>query len=205
VIRHISSRPGSVFLTFDDGPDSANTERVLDILKAADARATFFLIANKIAGQERLVQRIHQEGHAIGNHSWDHRYRNYFKSRRSLRQWVEQANREFKRVGIAESVGFRPPAGVVTPPLKKVLRELGEPLVLWNERFYDTVRAWTAKKAVSSAERLTGGSVVLLHDRRRVADQHEFFSSLELYIDQIRLRGLNCHSLSRALCEGGFT
>src|SRR5262249_52809764 len=161
------------------------------------ARATFFLIANKIRGQEALVRRMVEEGHALGNHSWDHRYRNYFRGSSALCQWISAAQQEFERHGLPQPVGFRPPAGVITPLVKKALRELGEPLVLWNERFYDAIRSWTPARARVSAARLQGGSVVLLHDRRRVACDSGFFKTLEIYVGQLQARGFKLESLSR--------
>ncbi len=61
----------SLCLTFDDGP-SATMEAVLDVLAKYDAKATFFVIGNRIAGNEAILQRAVREGHEIGNHSWSH-------------------------------------------------------------------------------------------------------------------------------------
>ncbi len=202
MIRAISHRETSVFLTFDDGPDGDNTERVLDVLRERRVRATFFLIADKIQGQESLVRRMINEGHSIGNHSWDHRYRNYFWGRESLKHWIVSAREEFHRLKLPEPVGFRPPAGVVTPRLKRVLDELREPLVLWNERFYDGVWAWNHEKAMRSAGTIEGGSVVLLHDRQRAGRGPEFCRTLSAYIERVRARGFDFEPLSRELCKG---
>ncbi len=200
MIRAIPHRDKSVFLTFDDGPDGDNTERVLDVLREQRVRATFFLIAQKLRGQERLVRRMIEEGHTVGNHSWDHGYRNYFRSRENLKNWIVSAREEFNRLGLPEPVGFRPPAGVITPGLKHVLGELREPLVLWNERFYDGVWAWDAGKAMRSAARIEGGSVVLLHDRQKAGRGPEFCRTLNAYIERVRARGLEFEPLSRELC-----
>lgn len=200
MIRRIASRPKSIFLTFDDGPDHENTGRVLDILRERKAHATFFLVGNRVRDQRALVERMVNEGHALGNHSWDHRFRNYFLGRRAMRRWIVEAQVEFSRLGLPEPVGFRPPAGVITPVVKKVVRELDEPLVMWNERFYDSVRVWTAAKALRSSAELEGGSVVLLHDRRRANSPGDFFGTLELYIERLQARGFRLEPLSRDLC-----
>src|SRR5215218_281029 len=57
-----------VALTLDDGPDAAHTPAILDMLRAHDARATFFLISSRIRGLEGLVARAVREGHELGNH-----------------------------------------------------------------------------------------------------------------------------------------
>lgn len=64
-----------IYLTFDDGP-SVMTDKVLDVLKENDVKATFFIIGNKIKGQEAVVKRIYTEGHSIGLHTYTHTYKN---------------------------------------------------------------------------------------------------------------------------------
>ena len=59
-------------LTFDDGPDNIFTPKILDILKQNNIKATFFIIGNRAKVYPEIVKRIVAEGHAIGNHSWDH-------------------------------------------------------------------------------------------------------------------------------------
>ncbi|MEI6119274.1 MAG: polysaccharide deacetylase family protein [bacterium] len=61
-----------VALTFDDGPNENTTPLLLDILKAKNVHATFFLIGQNIQQCSGIVQRIYDEGHMIGNHTWDH-------------------------------------------------------------------------------------------------------------------------------------
>ena len=63
---------GYVHLTFDDGPHRTATPDILDTLAAHEVTATFFVVGQMAAADPALVQRESQEGHAIGNHSWDH-------------------------------------------------------------------------------------------------------------------------------------
>jgi len=208
--------PRRVYLTFDDGPDGPRTERVLDVLRARDVRATFFLIGEKLRPQVSLVRRMVAEGHALGNHSWDHKYRNYFLGALAMRAWIEHARLEFRALGLPRPVGFRPPAGVVTPVVRRVLRELDEPLILWDERFYDGVWPWTEAAARRSAARLSAeclgstksrqlglGNVVLLHDRQPESRSSEFCRVLELYIGLLRERGFEFAALQPATVAPG--
>ena len=64
----------TVYLTFDDGPDDKNTLAVLDILKEAGVHATFYVTGKQAEAHPDVLKRIYAEGHAIGNHSYDHRY-----------------------------------------------------------------------------------------------------------------------------------
>jgi len=68
------------YLTFDDGPDLVNTPKILDILKEQDVPATFYVLGCRAQENPELIQRIFNEGHAIGNHSYDHNYDTLYSS-----------------------------------------------------------------------------------------------------------------------------
>jgi peptidoglycan/xylan/chitin deacetylase (PgdA/CDA1 family) len=68
-----------IYLTFDDGP-SAITNKVLDILKEKNIKATFFLIGNQIEGFEDTVKRMHKEGHGIGLHTYTHKFKHIYRN-----------------------------------------------------------------------------------------------------------------------------
>ncbi|MBU1375269.1 MAG: glycosyltransferase [Alphaproteobacteria bacterium] len=72
VIQRYGARPGLVALTFDDGPDRRWTPKILDILKAKHAPATFFVIGKNMSENPDLVAREVDEGHNVGNHTWTH-------------------------------------------------------------------------------------------------------------------------------------
>jgi len=72
VIRQFGYVPGKVALTFDDGPDPEWTPQILDILKAKHVHATFFVIGANAEANPDLVQRIVDEGHEVGNHTYTH-------------------------------------------------------------------------------------------------------------------------------------
>ena len=68
------------YLTFDDGPDEKNTEAVLDILKQEGVKATFYVLGRNVKAFPDTAKRIFQEGHALGNHSYDHDYKRLYAS-----------------------------------------------------------------------------------------------------------------------------
>lgn len=200
IVRSLKSRADRIYLTFDDGPDPVGTAAVLDVLAKMKVHATFFLVASRLRAEPDLLRRIQHEGHAIGNHSWDHRYGHFFARRSGLEQWLDQADREFTALGVPSCIGFRPPAGVITPPLLRALRRRQEPLVLWSERFFDGVFPWSAPRARASARRLEGGSIVLLHDRQSAARVGPFCAILAEYIEALQGRGFVLEGLTRELC-----
>jgi cellulose synthase/poly-beta-1,6-N-acetylglucosamine synthase-like glycosyltransferase/peptidoglycan/xylan/chitin deacetylase (PgdA/CDA1 family) len=72
VIQRVGIQPGKIALTFDDGPDPDWTPKILDILKAKHVPATFFIIGENAEASPRLVQRMVDEGHDVGNHTFTH-------------------------------------------------------------------------------------------------------------------------------------
>ena len=68
----VPEEPPLVALTFDDGPRTSTTSRLLDGLALREIQATFFLVGDRIQGQEALVRRMAEDGHQIGVHSYDH-------------------------------------------------------------------------------------------------------------------------------------
>ncbi len=101
-------------LTFDDGPAATNTGKVLDSLMETGARATFFVIGNRIADYTHLVQKEHDNGHAVASHNWHHG--NVTKSSDSaLRAMPEKVNKAMiKAIGIPVRYDRVPGAGIPT-------------------------------------------------------------------------------------------
>lgn len=83
-----------VYLTFDDGPNEKNTERILDILKEYDIKATFFTLGSNIDKNPKITKRIYEEGHTVGCHSYSHVYDSIYANQDSFTegkiQWKMQ-------------------------------------------------------------------------------------------------------------------
>lgn len=203
MIRSLPAKTNEIYLTFDDGPDPGSSAAVLDVLKAKNAPSTFFLIAEKARREKDLLKRLRDEGHAIGNHSLDHDYGRYFQGPRGLTEWVESSEAVFGEIGAGELVGFRPPAGICTPPLVRVLKRRNEPLILWNHRFYDAVFTWTRERAFKAFKTLKAGDIVLLHDRQPPEKTAAFCSVLGEWIDEAKRRGFRPAALNRNECLKG--
>ena len=199
-LRKIRTNENVLFLTFDDGPNPQSTPRVLDVLKKHDVTATFFIIANKAQAQLALVERIKNEGHAIGNHSLDHAYSAFFSGRATMTEWIQQSVKLLGALGI-RPVGFRPPAGVRTPQLYASLEELQIPLIMWQHRFYDTNLKWTLKRALGSLDETKGGDIVLLHDSQRPKRIGGFLETLENYIVEAKRRGFILRAMTADDCR----
>jgi peptidoglycan/xylan/chitin deacetylase (PgdA/CDA1 family) len=69
-----------VYLTFDDGPVPIVTDKILDVLKKEKIKATFFVVGKEIQNREKILKRIHQEGHTIGLHTCTHNYKKLYQN-----------------------------------------------------------------------------------------------------------------------------
>lgn len=91
------------YLTFDDGPDDINTPRILDILKMYGVIATFFVCGNMVDTYPSVLKRIFNEGHAIGNHSYNHNYKQLYPSASNFLYQMEKTDE-----AIFDVIGMRP-------------------------------------------------------------------------------------------------
>ena len=121
-----------IYLTFDDGP-SVMTDKVLDVLKENDVKATFFIIGNQIKGQEAVVKRIYTEGHSIGLHTYTHTYKNIYSTRKGfISEMLKSQNEINSLIGIKPII-MRFPSGSRKHLTKAFLEELHS----YNFKIYD--------------------------------------------------------------------
>lgn len=128
-----------VYLTFDDGPHPPETERVLDVLRERGARATFFLIGSKVSGNEAVLRRMLEEGHALGLHTYSHAGTFPLLSFDKMLADVNEGKSAVESVAGKKISLFRPPFGVTNPTIAKVIRTLGLQTVGWDVRSFDTM------------------------------------------------------------------
>lgn len=193
-VRNVSSPGCNIYLTFDDGPNLEVTPHVLDMLKEFGVKATFFVVADRAKDCPELLIRMMDEGHSIGNHSLDHTYSVFFKGHKAMRTWIEKSEDILKEFRV-KSVGFRPPVGIRTPELARSLRDLGIPMILWNQRCYDAVRAFTPEKAQELVERSQAGDIILLHDRQRPEWKENFLVGLRILLEGFKKNNLTIDGL----------
>ncbi len=162
------SDPGQMALTFDDGPNDPYTLHLLDLLARHEAKATFFLIGKYVRKRPDVARAIHQAGHAIGNHTYNHPNL-IFASPARARQELEDC-----RAALEDAIGkphslFRPPFGGRLPHVLRICRALGLAPVMWSITGYD----WSAASADAimdkvlrqiSGRKTPAGEIILLHD-----------------------------------------
>lgn len=192
--RQAPARPGSmglVALTFDDGP-SQITPQLLDVLKAKNVNATFFLQGAHVVQHPEIVRRIHDEGHVIGNHGWSHTTFDTLDDTQALSEIV-RTNEAIRAITGETPVLFRYPKGVESDSGNKAIRSLGMwGGVLWH---WDTGAGDYSCPGAKGVHRYLNDNaasqaLLLLHDGNEVVDcQSNQPKYLPRAIDSLRERG----------------
>lgn len=141
-----------VYLTFDDGPHPPETERVLDVLRERGAKATFFLIGSKVSGNEAVLRRMLEEGHALGLHTYSHAGTFPLLSFDKMLADVNEGKRAVESVAGKKISLFRPPFGVTNPTISKVIRTLRLQTVGWDVRSFDTMFCKSSEHSCKQSE-----------------------------------------------------
>lgn len=173
-----------IALTFDDGPKAKITEEIIEVLNENDAKATFFILGTNGKRYPKILEKIHESGHQIANHSYNHP--NLKKLPMSdVKKELESTNKIISDVTNKKIVYFRPPYGALGKTQKEELRKsLGMESVMWNicpkdwEKASDT--NYIAKFLVENAK---NNGIVLLHDYGKTAQ------ALKIAIPQLKAQG----------------
>ncbi len=157
--------PQSIYLTFDDGPNPNVTPLVLDILYKSKVNATFFCLGQQVEKHQELYNRIINEGHAVGNHTYSHA--DGWKTSAGA-----YANEVKKCSGIVQSNLFRPPYGRLTLRQYRLLNNQYR-IVLWDVLSGDYNMNYSKERCIGNVVRNTrNGSILLFHDNDKTADKY---------------------------------
>ncbi|MEN2414480.1 polysaccharide deacetylase family protein [Flavobacterium mesophilum] len=152
-----------IALTFDDGP-SIYTLEILKLLKKYNAKATFFCIGKNIEAHPEILQKVIDEGHLVGNHSYSHSTFFDFYTAKQITQELQKTNKLLEKFTSKKINFFRPPYGVTTPSIRRALKITGHKVIGWNIRSLDG--GTTNQELILNRikKRVSPGGIVLLHD-----------------------------------------
>jgi peptidoglycan-N-acetylglucosamine deacetylase len=149
-----------IYLTFDDGPSSLVTNRILDILKEKEVNATFFIVGNKILGREDILKRIDKEGHSIGLHTFTHIYKKIYASNENFIKEMDETAQEVNKVLGYSPKAIRFPTGSkphLNNELLEKLHERNYKIYDWNASLSDGINYNTSTdKLVREAHNIVG-------------------------------------------------
>lgn len=165
-VWNIPNNERKVFLTFDDGPIPEITEWVLVQLKAYNCKATFFCIGNNIEKNPDVFNKIVADGHAIGNHTFNH-VKGWNTTNKTYFKEVEKCEAIMQKVSIEkyQSKFFRPPFGKIKPSQSIKLRKLGYKIIMWDVLSADYKKEITKEKCLENVlKNVESGSIIVFHD-----------------------------------------
>lgn len=185
----------SIFLTFDDGPDPEWTPRVLDMLAAAEVRATFFMLGSAVRRAPALARRVRAAGHEIGNHGFSHVHARWQNDAMARQDYLDGY------ACIAEVTGevprlFRPPHGVLHEATRETALSLGHVVVQWSVSAVDWGPLARPQWILRRLLRVVAGDIVLMHDAtQRRNHPAQLLQILPAWLAQLDACELHCATL----------
>lgn len=183
-----------VALTFDDGPHPANTPRLLDLLKAKNVKATFYVVGTNAKRYPEIMRRIVAEGHEIGNHSVTHPNLSKLSAdgvRNELRVCHEAI---VAATGVAPRT-MRPPYGAITSAQKSwIKKEFGYSSILWSVDPLDWKKPGSSVVASRLVSGASPGGILLAHDIHAGT-----IDAMPSTIDQLLARGFRFVTVTQLL------
>lgn len=188
ILRRWSS-PGqdkAVALTFDDGPSPGYTEQVLEVLRRYQVKATFFWLGRMVEAHPDLARAVVAEGHAVGNHTWNHRTAQSDEA--TAQAEIEATSREIEQVTGTSTRLFRPPGGRLNNGLSDWALRGGYTVVMWSVQSNDWEKSSLPQDIVQNVlQAAQPGTIVLLHDGG--GDRSRTIEALPQIIEALQAEG----------------
>lgn len=170
----------NIYLTFDDGPIPEITPWILDCLKEKDVKACFFCVGDNVRKYPELYQRILDEGHQVGNHTFNH-----------LKGWDQEDSNYLDNIAkcrtLVDSQLFRPPYGrLKKSQLSKVSKDYE--VIMWDVLTGDYDKRISPEQCLHNAVNYSrAGSIIVFHDNIKAIANLQY--ALPRTIDQLRAKG----------------
>jgi len=190
-VWQIPTAQKEIFLSFDDGPHPRITPMVLDMLATHGAKASFFCIGDRVKRYPDIYQRILDEGHAVGNHTFHHlngwktNDAEYLTNVNEAAQWIE-------------SRLFRPPYGRIKGSQARAIESKGFKTIMWTVLSGDyDAKLNPAQCANRVLKNIEPGFIFLFHDAEK-AEKNMLFA-LEKLLEASKLQGFRCEKINDKL------
>ncbi len=189
----IPTEKKELFLTFDDGPVPRTTDFILEQLDRFNAKATFFCVGDNIRKHPKLFEKIVQQGHTVGNHTFHH-----------LNGWRYPVKTYMNNIKMCESLTgsklFRPPYGKMTP-LQRYVVQQEYYILLWSVLPGDFDPKLSKEKCLERALRHSDerGSIIVFHDNHKAETKLKY--SLPEYLKIYTDVGYTFSPITEQLCQ----
>lgn len=189
----IPNNENKVYLTFDDGPTPEITEWTLNQLKKFNAKATFFCIGDNVRKFPEIFQKVINEGHSIGNHTFNHL--NGWKTNTS--DYIENVKLyeiKHNKLNTEHCQLFRPPYGKIKPTQSKILRKFGYKIIMWDIISYDFDTTISKEQCLENVlKNVKTGSIIVFHDSKKAFTNLEY--TLPRTLDFLKKKGFVCEKI----------
>jgi len=187
LIWNIPNDDKIIYLTFDDGPTPDVTEKVLALLEAYKAKATFFCIGQNVENHSDLFKEILQKGHSVGNHTQNHN--KGIKAKDA--EYYESINEASKHI---KSTIFRPPYGRIKRRQVRFLSKKYK-IIMWSVLSGDFDIKLSKEKCRKNVIRNTkSGSVVVFHDSLKAKEKMLY--ALEACLKHFQEKGYSFEAIN---------
>ena len=195
-VWEIPNHEKKVFLTFDDGPIPEITEWVLNQLSLYNAKATFFCIGDNIQKHPEIFNKVIQNGHAIGNHTfnhlkgWETSLDDYIENTQKCSEIIANCQPNTKHGNL-----FRPPYGKIKPSQAKALRKSGYKIILWDIISMDFDHSISPEKCLENVlKNIESGSIIVFHDSIKARKNLEY--ALPRTLAFLKEKGFVCEKIN---------
>ena len=196
------------YLTFDDGPTTSITPKILDILKEENIKATFFVIGKSVDANPEIVKRAYEEGHYIANHTYSHNNSTLYQSSESF---IDEIIKTDLAIGNAIGIDnycshlFRFPNGFMAPLYKSkkkeavsLLLEMNYAYIDWNCLNNDSMKKYTTNQLLNNlieSSKNKNTLVILMHDTKDVSNSSLVLKDSIFYLKSQGYEFKNFYSL----------
>ncbi|WP_158220098.1 polysaccharide deacetylase family protein [Tissierella sp. P1] len=197
IIKKIDNED-SIFLTFDDGPDPRYTLRILKILERYEIKATFFVVANKAKKHPDIINKMIEDGHGLGLHSYSHRsfwLSLFWKTKRDFEKSMEIFN------DLNYSLEyFRPPWGTFNLFTSYFSRKNKLETILWSLNAQDWSKKTTVEHITNKiVDNTKSGDIIVLHDSNGAENAPEnTIKALEIIIPKLIEKGFKFKTIDES-------
>ncbi len=180
-----------MYLTFDDGPHPVYTPQILDVLDRHGVQATFFVVGSLVEAYPGITQRIFDEGHTLGNHTWNHEALGGL----TREEFDETVGRTQALLGDRGTACLRPPYASMDASTRSWAAEHGLTVVTWDFSPQDWLQLTAEVIAQRIMDYARDGVVILLHDGG--GDRSPTVLGLDIALNELSTQGFRFSPLCR--------
>jgi peptidoglycan-N-acetylglucosamine deacetylase len=199
IVWEVPTHEKLIALTFDDGPDPADTPAILNLLKEYEAKATFFVIGKRAEQFPELIQREIHEGHEIANHTYSHMFFSKQMNPQKIEDEILKAEESISQVTGEKPHLFRPPGGYYGENLVDSAKKFRYQVILWSwhQDTEDWKRPGVHKIVAKVLNNARNGDIILFHDY--VEGKTQTIEALKQILPELKERGYTFVTVSELM------